>query len=111
MIFADHFKEARARGRRVRVVDIQRAVADHFMLSAEDFLGTSKVRALARPRQIAMYMARGLTPRSYPEIGKLFGRDHATIVHGVRQIDALVSDDAELYDTIVAITDKVTAGG
>lgn len=109
MIFKEHFDQARANGRRVRVVDIQNAVAAHFYLSREDFLGESRVRALARPRQIAMYMSRGLTPRSFPEIGKLFGRDHATIVHGVRQIDALVSDDAELYDAIVKITEKVMA--
>lgn len=106
MMLADHFKEVRA-GRRIRAADIMREARLHFGLSEEDFLGPSRVRMVARPRQIAMYIARGMTPQSYPRLGALFKRDQSSIRSGVHQIDALIEKDAEIYDAVIAITYKV----
>jgi len=59
------------------------------------------VRIIARPRQVAMYLAKQLTPRSLPEIGKRFGgRDHTTIMHGVRRIEELMATDSQLSDDL-----------
>src|SRR3546814_12069968 len=63
-----------------------------------------RVRAIARPRQVAMYLAKELTPRSYPEIGRRFGgRDHSTVIHAVRTVEALRVSDSELDAEIAAI--------
>src|SRR3546814_7947784 len=63
-----------------------------------------RVRAIARPRQVAMYLAKELTPRSYPEIGRRFGgRDHSTVIHAVRTVEALRVADSELDAEIAAI--------
>ena len=60
-----------------------------------------RVRTIARPRQIAMYLAKQLTPRSLPEIGRRFGgRDHTTIMHGVRRIEELMTTDSQMADDL-----------
>ncbi len=83
--------------RRVRVEDIQRVVARHFNVSKNELLSNRRTRAIVRPRQIAMYLAKVLTPRSLPEIGRRFGgRDHTTVLHAVRKIEDLVSNDQKL---------------
>ena len=65
--------------KRVRIEDIQRIVSKHFNVSRADLLSSRRTRAIVRPRQIAMYLAKILTPRSLPEIGRRFGgRDHTT---------------------------------
>ena len=64
-------------------------------------IGPKRVRTIARPRQIAMYLAKQLTPRSLPEIGRRFGgRDHTTIMHGVRKIEELMATDSQLNDDL-----------
>ena len=83
--------------RRVRVEDIQKVVARHYNVSKNELLSNRRTRAIVRPRQIAMYLAKVLTPRSLPEIGRRFGgRDHTTVLHAVRKIEDLVSNDQKL---------------
>ena len=87
--------------RRVRIEDIQRVVARHFNVSKADLLSSRRTRTIVRPRQIAMYLAKMLTPRSLPEIGRRFGgRDHTTVLHAVRKIEELIEGDKSLADEI-----------
>jgi len=87
--------------RRVRIEDIQRIVARHFNVSKADLLSSRRTRTIVRPRQIAMYLAKVLTPRSLPEIGRRFGgRDHTTVLHAVRKIEELIEGDKSLADEI-----------
>jgi chromosomal replication initiator protein len=66
-----------------------------------DLIGPKRLRTIARPRQIAMYLAKQLTPRSLPEIGRRFGgRDHTTIMHGVRRIEELMTTDSQMADDL-----------
>ena len=87
--------------RRVRIEDIQRVVARHYNVSKSDLLSSRRTRTIVRPRQIAMYLAKVLTPRSLPEIGRRFGgRDHTTVLHAVRKIEELIGGDKTLADEI-----------
>ena len=86
-----------ADSRRVRIEDIQRIVARQFNVSKNDLLSNRRTRMIVRPRQIAMYLAKVMTPRSLPEIGRRFGgRDHTTVLHAVRKIEELASQDQNL---------------
>jgi chromosomal replication initiator protein len=87
--------------RRVRIEDIQRVVARHYNVSKSDLLSSRRTRTIVRPRQIAMYLAKVLTPRSLPEIGRRFGgRDHTTVLHAVRKIEGMVDGDRTLAEEI-----------
>ena len=87
--------------RRIRVEDILRIVAKHYGVSRADLLSSRRTANVVRPRQIAMYLAKTLTLRSLPEIGRRFGgRDHTTVLHAVRKIEGLVGNDAMLADEI-----------
>ncbi|HEX9858978.1 MAG TPA: chromosomal replication initiator protein DnaA [Paracoccaceae bacterium] len=91
----------RASDRKVTIEEIQRKVAEHFNIRLSDMIGPKRMRTIARPRQVAMYLAKQLTPRSLPEIGRRFGgRDHTTIMHGVRKIEELMSTDSQLTDDL-----------
>jgi chromosomal replication initiator protein len=91
----------RANDRRVSIEDIQRHVADYFNLRLSDMLSARRSRAVARPRQIAMYLAKQLTTRSLPEIGRKFGgRDHTTVMHAVKRITELRQIDSSLEDDL-----------
>lgn len=91
----------RASDRKVTVEEIQRKVAEHYNIRLSDLVGPKRVRTLARPRQIAMYLAKQMTSRSLPEIGRRFGgRDHTTIMHGVRKIEELRTEDRSLAEDI-----------
>jgi chromosomal replication initiator protein len=91
----------RASDRKVSIEEIQRKVADHFNIRLSDMIGPKRVRTIARPRQVAMYLSKHLTPRSLPEIGRRFGgRDHTTIMHGVRKIEELMATDSQLADDL-----------
>ncbi|MBT6509441.1 MAG: chromosomal replication initiator protein DnaA [Rhodospirillaceae bacterium] len=84
----------RAQDRRVTIEEIQKKVAEHFNIRMADMVSARKQRAIARPRQIAMYLAKRLTSRSLPEIGRKFGgRDHTTVMHGVRKVEELMAGD------------------
>lgn len=83
--------------KKVKIEDIQRIVAKHYVVSRQDLLSSRRTRNVVLPRQIAMYLAKVLTPRSLPEIGRRFGgRDHTTVLHAVRKVDALVKADTQL---------------
>jgi chromosomal replication initiator protein len=87
----------RAHARRLTIDDIQRRVAEHYRLKLGDLLSPRRAREVARPRQVAMYLAKQLTPRSLPEIGRRFGgRDHTTVMHAVKRIETLRATDSEL---------------
>jgi len=80
----------RAHDRRVTIEEIQKRVAEHFNIRITDMHSARRSRAVARPRQVAMYLAKQLTTRSLPEIGRKFGgRDHTTVMHAVKKIDEL----------------------
>ena len=73
----------------------------HFNVSKADLLSSRRTRTIVRPRQIAMYLAKMLTPRSLPEIGRRFGgRDHTTVLHAVRKIEDLMRGDRLLAEEI-----------
>lgn len=91
----------RASDRKLTIEEIQRKVAEHYNIRLSDMIGPKRNRTIARPRQVAMYLAKHLTPRSLPEIGRRFGgRDHTTIMHGVRKIEELMATDSQLNDDL-----------
>ncbi len=91
----------RASDRKITVEEIQRKVSEHFNIRLSDLIGPKRVRTFARPRQIAMYLSKQLTSRSLPEIGRRFGgRDHTTVMHGVRKIEELMQKDSQLADDL-----------
>lgn len=86
---------------RVRIEDILRIVGRHYKVPRTDLLSSRRSRDVVRPRQIAMYLAKALTSRSLPEIGRRFGgRDHTTVLHSVRKIEQLMRDDGDLTQEI-----------
>jgi chromosomal replication initiator protein len=91
----------RAQDRRVTIEEIQKKVAEHFNIRMADMVSSRKQRAIARPRQIAMYLAKRLTSRSLPEIGRKFGgRDHTTVMHAVRKVEELMSLDPAFAEDV-----------
>jgi chromosomal replication initiator protein len=87
--------------KRVKIEDIQRLVASHYSVSRADILSSRRTATVVRPRQIAMYLAKSLTLRSLPEIGRRFGgRDHTTVLHAVRKIEGMVTKDQTLAGEI-----------
>ena len=91
----------RASNRKVTIEEIQRKVSEHYNIRLSDMIGPKRVRTIARPRQVAMHLAKVLTTRSLPEIGRRFGgRDHTTIMHGVRKIEELRATDSQLAEDI-----------
>ncbi len=91
----------RASDRKITVEEIQRKVSDHYNIRLSDMIGPKRLRNYARPRQVAMYLAKTLTNRSLPEIGRRFGgRDHTTVMHGVRRIEELKATDSQIADDI-----------
>ncbi|MFN3971517.1 MAG: chromosomal replication initiator protein DnaA [Gemmobacter sp.] len=91
----------RASDRKVTIDEIQRKVAEHYNVRLSDMIGPKRLRSIARPRQVAMYLSKQLTTRSLPEIGRRFGgRDHTTIMHGVKKIEELMATDSQLSDDI-----------
>lgn len=91
----------RANDRRVTIEEIQKRVAEHFNIRIADMHSARRARAVARPRQVAMYLAKQLTSRSLPEIGRKFGgRDHTTVMHAVRKIEELRAKDASFAEDV-----------
>lgn len=90
----------RANDKRVTLEDIQKKVIERYGLKTIDLQSSSRLRSIARPRQLAMYLAKVLTTKSFPEIGRFFGgRDHTTVVHAVKTIEDLRGKDKDLaYD-------------
>lgn len=91
----------RASERRLTIDEIQRKAAEYFNIRLADMLSARRARAVARPRQVAMYLAKQLTARSLPEIGRKFGgRDHTTVIHAVRRIEQLRESDSALNEDV-----------
>ncbi len=91
----------RAHDRRVTIEEIQKRVAEHFNIRIADMHSARRSRAVARPRQVAMYLSKQLTARSLPEIGRKFGgRDHTTVMHAVRKVDELSQADVSFAEDV-----------
>ena len=91
----------RAHDRRITIEEIQKRVAEHFNIRIADMHSARRARAVARPRQVAMYLAKQLTSRSLPEIGRKFGgRDHTTVMHAVKKVEQLRETDATFAEDI-----------
>ena len=87
--------------RRVRIEDILKMVSRHYKVPRNELLSARRSRDVVRPRQIAMFLAKALTSRSLPEIGRRFGgRDHTTVLHSVRKVEQMIKDDVELAQEI-----------
>jgi chromosomal replication initiator protein len=94
--------------KRVRIEEIQRIVARHYNVSRSDLLSSRRTANVVRPRQIAMYLAKTLTLRSLPEIGRRFGgRDHTTVLHAVRKIESLIGTDTALAAEIESLKSQL----
>ena len=94
--------------KRVRIEEIQRIVARHYNVSRSDLLSSRRTANVVRPRQIAMYLAKTLTLRSLPEIGRRFGgRDHTTVLHAVRKIESLIGVDNTLAAEIEVLKSQL----
>ncbi len=94
--------------KRVRIEEIQRIVARHYNVSRSDLLSSRRTANVVRPRQIAMYLAKTLTLRSLPEIGRRFGgRDHTTVLHAVRKIESLIGTDNGLAAEIEVLKSQL----
>ena len=91
----------RASERRITIDEIQKKVAEHYNIRLADMHSARRARAVARPRQVAMYLAKQLTPRSLPEIGRKFGgRDHTTVMHAVARVSELMASDVAFAEDV-----------
>ena len=94
----------RAHEKRVSIEEIQRKVAEHYNLRLTDMVSARRARNVARPRQVAMYLAKQLTQRSLPEIGRRFGnRDHTTVMHAVSRVSELMAADAGFAEDVTLL--------
>jgi len=95
----------RANQRRISIDEIQTQVAEHYRIRKAEMTSARRAREVARPRQVAMYLSKQLTPKSLPDIGRRFGgRDHTTVIHAVRRIEKLRASDSELDADIRLLT-------
>ena len=95
----------RAHDRRLTMEEIQKRVAEHFKIRVSDMSSARRSRAVARPRQVAMFLSKQLTSRSLPEIGRAFGgRDHTTVMHAVRKVEELVKADTAFAEDVELLT-------
>lgn len=91
--------------RRVRIDDIQRVIGKHFNVAKSDLLSPRRARSIVHPRQVGMYLAKTMTTRSLPEIGRRFGnRDHSTVLYAVRKIGDLVQSDEKVAQEVSLLT-------
>jgi chromosomal replication initiator protein len=91
----------RASERKITVEEIQRKVSEHYNIRISDMVGPKRLRNYARPRQVAMYLCKHMTSRSLPEIGRRFGgRDHTTVMHGVKRIEELKQSDGQIAEDL-----------
>jgi chromosomal replication initiator protein len=91
----------KAHDRRLTIEEIQRKVAEHYNIRLTDMSSARRARAIARPRQVAMWLAKQLTQRSLPEIGRKFGnRDHTTVMHAVARVGDLMARDAAFAEDV-----------
>ena len=93
---------------RLTVKRIKEVVAGYYHVNVSEMTSRRRARHIARPRQVAMYMARELTPKSLPDIGRIFDRDHTTVMHAVRNIDGLAETDADMAEDIAILRGRLT---
>jgi len=99
----------RSHDRRITIDEIQRKVAEHYNIRLSDMHSARRARAVARPRQVAMYLSKQLTARSLPEIGRKFGgRDHTTVMHAVRKIEELSGEDPSFAQDVDVLKRALT---
>jgi chromosomal replication initiator protein len=92
----------------INVESIQNMVANYFNLNIQEMLSARRSRSLARPRQIAMYLAKQHTTNSLPDIGRKFSnRDHTTVIHAVKKIDELMKKDGDIRQSVNEIKKKI----
>jgi chromosomal replication initiator protein len=90
-----------AEPKRIKIDDILKIISKHFGVNRTDLLSSRRNRSIVRPRQIGMYLAKNLTSRSLPEIGRRFGnRDHTTVLHAIRKVEQLMADDMSLKEEV-----------
>ena len=89
--------------RKTTIDEIQKKVAEYFNISVKEMQSSRRARNVARPRQVAMYLAKQLTSRSLPEIGRKFDRDHTTVMHAVRKVEELIIEDTSLAESVDAL--------
>ncbi len=95
----------RANQRRISIDEIQTQVAEHYRIRKAEMTSARRAREVARPRQVAMYLSKQLTPKSLPDIGRRFGgRDHTTVIHAVKQIEKLRASDPEIDAAVRLLT-------
>ena len=95
--------------RKISVEEIQKKVAAHYSIKLADMFSERRVRQVAVPRQVAMYLAQKLTTLSLPELGRNFGgRDHTTVLHAVRKIEQIIKEDSSLAEDISLLTNILT---
>ncbi len=100
----------RSCNKRITVEDIQKQVAEYYNIKVSDMHSARRSVTIARPRQIAMYLAKQLTTKSLPEIGRKFGgKDHTTVMHGVKRIQELMQKDSELCDDVERLQRTISA--
>jgi chromosomal replication initiator protein len=91
----------RAHDRKVTIEEIQKKVAEHYNIRQHEMTSARRARAVARPRQVAMYLSKQLTTRSLPEIGRKFGnRDHTTVMHACSRINELMQLDGDFAEGV-----------
>ncbi len=96
--------------RRITIDEIQRAVCEYYRIDRSEMSSKRRARAVVRPRQVAMYLAKVMTPRSYPEIGRKFGgRDHSTVIHAVRLVEGLRRQDSEMDNDVRTLLRQLEA--
>ena len=89
----------------ITIDEIQKKVVEHYNIKLSDMHSPRRSRSVARPRQVAMYLAKSITTRSLPEIGRKFGgRDHTTVIHAIKTIEEIMVNDPNLAEDIELLT-------
>jgi len=95
----------RTNSRKITIDEIQKKVTEHYNIRLSDMHSPRRSRSIARPRQVAMYLAKSITTRSLPEIGRKFGgRDHTTVIHAIKTIEEIMVNDPNLAEDIELLT-------
>ena len=94
--------------RQIMIEDVLRTISGHFNVTRQDILSSRRHKTIVYPRQIGMYLAKILTSRSLPEIGRKFGgRDHTTVLHAVRKIERLIASDDSIKSSITSLENSL----
>ena len=95
----------RTNSRKITIDEIQKKVVEHYNIKLSDMHSPRRSRSVVRPRQVAMYLAKSITTRSLPEIGRKFGgRDHTTVIHAIKTIEEIMVNDPNLAEDIELLT-------